>query len=944
MAELTFLHWQAPLLPQAAEWLAARFRDGNRIDLSEALLVVPGARAGRRLMELLAQSAEVKGLVLVPPGAGVLTVGRLPEQLYRPPRPLASRSAARRAWARALGESPEELVQVLFPDSSSTSELGGRSAIARTLDALNRGVGAGGKTFSDVARECGEVFSDEKRWRALAEIQVGFWRRLREAGQLDPEEARRLALRDEAYAAKGPIILMGVTDMPGVIRAMMKGLEGQVEAMVHAPEELRSSFDSLGLVNPEAWLAFHVPVPEEALTLEDKPSDQASAVLKHLMGLGGAFSPEEITVGVPDPSVVPYLEQRLGAYGVPYRYAGGFPLSRTSPYRFLEAAAASLSGNGYQALAAILRHPAVRSLPGLEGGPRASDLHFTRHLPATLTSETLPTSAEHGSFSNLLKSIEGPDLLGTFSGTGLLSEWMPKILRVLAEVFGRRTLDPRIPEEGRVVKACLRFREAAQALHDLPRSLDEGCSAPEAIRVLLGEVRDDALPPEATQEALELVGWLELHLDDAPVLLLTGINEPVLPEAVNADPFLPNALRTRLGLEDNRARHARDSYRLTAILHSKEQLRLVAGRRNAGGDPLRPSRLLLTGGAREMARRILRFTSDEGPRTPESELPPLAILPAPTSGFSLPPEPWIAIPELPRPLPVTAFRSLLSDPYTWALERILKLEEVSDQAQELDPLAFGTLAHKVLEVFGASPEAGSSDEKTVRAAIHSILDRIVRDRFGPSPLPTVPLQVEQLRSRLDAFAEWQAGWVGEGWRIHAVEARTIPEGAPFRVDEDTIYLSGRMDRIDFHEERGEWVIFDYKTGDTVDKPEKSHRGRNGWKDLQLPLYRHLLGYLDGVTGDPGIGPDGDTRLKLAYLPLTKNPRGMGPAIASWTSDDLEDADETARDVIRTLLRDGGVSFDPESTGRRAKGPLAALLGRGVFQEVMDAETSQEGGE
>ena len=57
MAELTFLHWQAPLLPQAAEWLAARFREGNRIDLSEALLVVPGARAGRRLMELLAQSA-----------------------------------------------------------------------------------------------------------------------------------------------------------------------------------------------------------------------------------------------------------------------------------------------------------------------------------------------------------------------------------------------------------------------------------------------------------------------------------------------------------------------------------------------------------------------------------------------------------------------------------------------------------------------------------------------------------------------------------------------------------------------------------------------------------------------------------------------------------------------------------------------------------------------
>ena len=44
---------------------------------------------------------------------------------------------------------------------------------------------------------------------------------------------------------------------------------------------------------------------------------------------------------------------------------------------------------------------------------------------------------------------------------------------------------------------------------------------------------------------------LELHLDDAPVAVITGMNEPFVPQAINAHAFLPNSLRTKLGIEDN---------------------------------------------------------------------------------------------------------------------------------------------------------------------------------------------------------------------------------------------------------------------------------------------------------------------------------------------------------------------------------------------------------
>jgi RecB family exonuclease len=944
MADLTFLPWEAPFLPQAAETLVSRFRTRDRIDLSRKLLVLPGARAGRRLMELLSERATELGLPLIPPRTGILTVGRLPEELYLPPRPLAPPAETRRAWATALERVQAEVLEVLYPNPQSTFDLPARTAIAHTLDSLNRTLGAGGKTFSDVARACEGHFPEKERWEALAMVQEEFWRRLREAGHMDREEARRLVVRDGAISASETVVLMGITDLPRVIRAMVEAMDSSVHVLVHAPQTMEGFFDPLGLVVPEPWLSFPVPVPEEALVLVDKPGDQASRVLGELAALGDAFSPDEVAIGVPDPTVVPFLEQRLGAYGVPFRYAGGFPLTRTSPYRFLDAVAAYLSSHSFQALAALLRHPIVRTLPGCEDGPRVADSYFEDHLPGSISSGTLPSSARNGPVSKILRSLEDRNLLGGLAGANLLSEWMPKVLHLLGEVFGRRPLDTRQHEEGRTVEACLRLREAARVLHGLPRTLDETCSASEAIRVLLREVREEALPPDADREAVELLGWLEVHTDDAPILLMTGVNEPVLPEAVNADPFLPNTLRARLGLEDNLSRQARDAYRLTACLHSKHEVRLVSGRRSPGGDPLRPSRLLLTGTGEDLARRIQRFTLEERRQVGTAEVPPLGILPAAQTGFPLPPEARIPVPDIPRPFPVTAFRSLLADPYLWALERILRLQEASDQARELDPLGFGSLAHRVLEVFGRSAEAESSDVKAVRGILHKTLDRVVEDQFGTNPLPTVPLQVEQLRTRLDSFAKWQAAWVAAGWRILAAEARTGPEGARFMVDEEPIFLSGRMDRIDIHRETKEWVVFDYKTGDSVTSPDKAHRGRTGWKDLQLPLYRHMLGDLEGIEESPPVDVDGSRLLRLAYLPLTKDSREVAPRFAAWTEADMEEADEAAREIIRALRRDGAVAFDPASTGRKAWGSMASLLGQGVFQETRELEASSEGTE
>ena len=77
------------------------------------------------------------------------------------------------------------------------------------------------------------------------------------------------------------------------------------------------------------------------------------------------------------------------------------------------------------------------------------------------------------------------------------------------------------------------------------------------------------------------------------------------------------------------------------------------------------------------------------------------------------------------------------------------------------------------------------------------------------------------------------------------------------------------------------------------------------------------------------GP-GDT-VRVAYLPLPRVQKEVAPVIPAWTEGDFDSAVEAAQEVFRNLEVQRVARFDPLRTGRRARGPMATLLGRGVFQ-------------
>ena len=986
MTRRLFLDWTRPLLPQAAERLVAHYADvGGASDEARmigAVVVVPGARAGRRLKELLLEAAEARGLRLVPPR--VVTQGTLPELLYEAESPVVSGPVRRLVWAAALRDTaadpsgrrdlnrvfaalPGSERWVARPGGGGAGSLAEWAPLARELAHLARAVGAGGFRFREVADRCGGslLHDDARRWRALARVQDRVEDRLRELGRRDPDLSRIRALEQGTVRLPGDVWLVAVAEVPGVLRRMLEACAGgSLHAMIHAPAQEADGFDGLGLIRPSQWIPRQVPVPEDRVRIVDRPWHQADAVVEILAGLEGQRTAEEIALGVPSQDVVPALEQRLPRAGVPVRDAAGMALAASGPFRLLSAAADFLAERRFEAFASLVRHPDMA--PAL-AAPHEGDVlpedwlthldrWYGRHLPAVLVRESVAGASGTGDRVVRALAARVTWMLSPLDrDDALLGAWVEPVLRFLAEVYGHHELDPGRERHRQMARALEEIRWTAEALARLPASLEETCTAPAAIRFLLDEAASVRMPAPARDEAVEMLGWLELHLDDAPVTVITGVNEGALPESVRGDPFLPDALRGLLGLEDNRQRYARDAYRMTAILHSREELHLVAGRRNAQGDPLRPPRLLFAQDDETVVRRVERFYGDGGAESGAEGNDSSPTVPG-SSGFDLPPEPVIAVDPFPEKISVTDFRILIADPYEWALKKLRRLESLSDQAMELDGAEFGTLAHDVLQAFGRREverhEAGSveADPRRIMEELEELLGREVASRFGRGAgwaRVAVRLQVEQLRSRLRAFADWHARWVADGWRMKAAEVGTSGDGGvpfPYREDRPPVKLRARIDRVDHHPQGGEWAVFDYKTSDSGDPPEKVHRkGRKEedkeWVDLQLPLYHWLATRLEGPGGGPLIPVQEASSVRVGYIVLPRDLGGVGDRLADWSPRILESGVERARELLRELS-EGPVTFKRDKRPRYPDEEMEALLGR----SVLVAETVDDGGD
>ena len=897
--QLEWFNWSQPALPQAVRWFAARFAKGAALDLSKLLVCVPGSQVRRRLLELLVEAAEERGLLLTPPE--IVTPGVLPEKLYRPKHPFAGELAQQLAWVKVLQATEPKRLSVLVRNIPQADDLPAWLALGKMLADLHRELLADKFDCADVLKAGVELaaFNEVDRWKLLCDLETRYLRLLDSLAVWDIQTARKFAVEHRECQAPEPIVLVGLVDLNRVQRLMLDQVSEQVTALVFAPTrdggKRTELFDEHGCLQPAAWRDFVLPLATEQIEIADGPADQATAVVRALARFNGKYAAEEIVVGMPDKRLAPYLRQRFEESNLPVRSAGGTPLVRTGPYQLLVQVADYLEQRRFSDLAALVRHPAVADWLLAEKVKRdwltLFDDYYSQHLPAEVSDQWPGGGKGIGEMREIHGKVAG--VLASSGGRAQpLDKWAAPIINLLTTLYPA-TLDAEREPDRTILAACRAIRDVLEDHQKLGPELAPDVSGAAAIRLLLRELDAVPIAAPADEAAIELVGWLELPWNDAPAMVVAGMNEGIVSPSVAGHLFLPNALRQALGLNDDQRMFARDLYVLGMLAATHSDLHLIAGRRSAENEPLVPSRLLFACDMEELPQRARRLFAPpvEAPRItlPGSVRPgqlQKSVLPVPLA------EP---LPEPVQSLRVTEFRDYLACPYRYYLKHRLHLFALADSAEELDGGQFGVLLHDALQQFATSEAVDSIDPAAIHDQLYISLGELAARRFGEAPQPAVRVQIEMLKLRLEQFAERQAQWRKEGWRIKAVERNFGGQDAPFIVDGEPIYLHGRIDRIDHNENTGAWAVLDYKSSDGGHSPDKVHRSKDGWIDLQLPLYRHLARGLGGEFPIAG-------QLQLGYVLLPKDPSKAKFELAAWTPEQLEDADRVAAEIVRNIRR------------------------------------------
>lgn len=910
-----FLGWSRPVVQLVLDYICQNNppnAGGKLWDLSRLAIVLPTGWAVRRLLAQLAEKAQTHSVILLPPD--VMTVGQLPERLYSPEKPPASEPTCLLAWCIALQElayRDESALRRLFPHWTTSTESQRWLSLAQCLAQLRYEVSSGGFSFHDVlqiALQRDPEFPDRGRWETLDLLERLYLETLDREGLCDVVAARFEARSRNACSLDRETLLVGLVDLPPIVRQLLAQVRDQIKVLTVAPRQFADRFDELGCLIPECWQELPQPIPDDRIALCQQPSDQAYAVVRFLSRLDERYGIEDITVGAPDESLVPLILDALEHHGLPARYGPGRPVIRTSVWGLFEALGDFLEQKTVEAFGSLLRHPVAEQWLARRAGGNVDlltefDTWCAERLP--LLMDECDMQGEKNAVTEAWLSLWQRFSSQTWTRAQPISACAERLRDILLEFYGP-VLDASCQPSGNDSDVK---EETIQVCRAIVETLGEWMQVPQRVQSFLGwqttpgellrwvryHLANSRVPAPLKGPSVEIMGWLDIPWDDAPVTVLTSVNEGFVPSITRNEMFLTAELREWLQLEGSARRIARDAYLLSLITFSREEFHLVVGRQDTEGNPLFPSRFLFSCDDGSMVRRVTAFFGGvEGP----PRRPPRWCKYSPSGEALAPPAPTVIVPF--SEIRVTQFRDYLACPYRFYLRHVLQLGTISDDVEELDPLSFGNLAHRVLCQFARSQHRDSTAADEIAEFLIRALDRTVEKTLAHTPRPSVPLQLEQLRERLRAFANFQAFHAQE-WQILHSEYTPSKE-VTFTVDGEPITLVGRIDRIDRRRDGSEFLIIDYKVSEDPMPPEKTHRRREEgvlkWVDLQLPLYRHLAQSV--TTHAP---------LKLGYIVLPKDVQQTGLYEAEWSEEELAEADATAAEVIRKIRQ--GIFWPPE---------------------------------
>ncbi len=862
--ERHFLGWDKAFTHSACDFLLSGKREAP-VNLERDIVVVPTRHAGRRLREALAVRCEESGSTLLPP-ATVEPVFFLKAQGNSQ---LASPAAISAAWCRLLIDIDPAEYSGFFPGPVPEQNISWAVRTGGLIQSLRNELSDAGITIGGLLALQAENLEEPERWRDLARLEHLYLEKIGETGMQDPC-VHKINRAKSPFPGKDArrITLAGVPDPPGLAVTALEALSRamQVCVLIHAPGEYAGHFDKWGRPIPVRWREEEILIPDERRNLIPcaDPSEQAAKVVA-LIREESPSDADSFSLAVPDRSLIPFLDTEFSNSGLSAFDPADQPLSGHPLWRLIERVFDLVREGGYPAVAAYLRHPYVlehlRKTVGIAADAVLKDMDAfqNKHLPLDFTAIAdflLHNPARAKQFPAFAKAVEVISRqVKQFSDSppeDALRAFLMDILSIhKAERASRRN---------EFINAATAVDDVLHEFSENAEPLLEGIELRDRLELLASRLANQTYRSDRADALLDMEGWLELTFNDAPFLVVTGMNEGFVPDTKVQDVFLPDDFRKKLGMRNDETRLARDAFIMKTLIESRRKSGravFLVGRTSAQGDPLKPSRLLFRCKDAELVARASRLFA---------HIPSRRLNCPHSISFRLNPNFPDSLKDsrVRRQLSVTAFRDYFACPFRFYLKRVLEMEKISDEKAGPDALDFGILVHHAMRKMAENKEyrCCENDEALSTFLARNAESWVVSCYGRLLPLP-VEIALDAAVQRLKAAAARHAELVAEGWEIISWEQ-------PCELEVCGVKIKGQIDRVDRHRETGALRLLDYKTTDRGRSPEREHikradadtpaymlaaagtkKGR--WVDLQLPLYVRMFAEASGaaVSIEPG---------------------------------------------------------------------------------------------
>ncbi len=831
-----FLDWNRPLLAVITERLLS-YAKGNFVDLSNLLVIVPTVQSGRRLREALALSSNG----LFPPE--ITTPDGLLEHVLGN-ESVASETTIVAAWVSVLRSLDFRRFETLFPVVPEQT-VAWQNNMARRFVQLRNELGEEGLDFQQVSQFALKSGYEPERWRELAKLETRYLDQIKKHELKDPKKIRREIARDYQLPEQIDRIILAATPDPQPL--VLKALESaakqtSMEVWIYGSED--AEFDSWGRPHPEYWgqRSLDFEAWDVRMQTMNSPRETAAFIVESTRDK----LPESILLGLADSALNSVVENAFDRAQIPYYDPGGLSLKNETIGRLIELLCCFYNDPDIETIRSLLQHPDVQEwlniAPVTNQILKQLDHLFENHLAPDL-SALIHFGTRLNNADELTGALE--KLNHVYHELKKTKHFARSLAETLQQIYGAKTIVTEVAEENGVPwKECAEtIRNQIQLVAEtevlFPKLPKEFIQTVLQYNLDMGRVY-----PTRPQQAHDILGWLELLWNDAPHLILVGLNEHCVPESITGDSFLPEALREKLGLRTNAQRFARDAYLLEALCRRRSEengrIDFIIPKTSHDQNPLKPSRLLFLGTEDQLLQRTQKIFQTVSESSASSQR---------NIAWKLRPPDNL---KLPTSLPVSALKSYLQCPFRFFLRHILHMRPLDIEMRELSSSAFGTLFHDTVAKLKGDTFDSTTKSQDLIKKLRGIAKHLFKHRYGNNLSFALRLQYEALMERITAFSEHQCNDLVENGRVHILNTEEA-----FEISFEGMILKGRIDRID--ERKDGLELIDYKTSNQPNSPENAHFTSLGnknppehlpaeaifeqndkyyqWSDLQLPMYR-----------------------------------------------------------------------------------------------------------